>query len=195
MENVLQPPKTMDFDARSLLQTWKKWKEEVQLYVDISMDKKLETKKVKLLLYILGRKGREIHSTCTMNFQTTEEQGNIVNVEEKNITVKMILAEFDKHCNPKKNETVERYKFYSRSQQSGETFNKFLADIRILADTCNFGTLKESMIRDRIICGVSDSGLREGLLRVSDLDSDKCIQVFRATDVSKAQNKVHVIEP
>lgn len=46
----------------------------------------------------------------------------------------MILAEFDKHCDPKKNETVEQYKFYSRSQQSGDTFDKFLADIRILAD-------------------------------------------------------------
>ncbi|XP_065921947.1 uncharacterized protein [Magallana gigas] len=105
----------------------------------------------------------------------------------------MILAEFDKHCDPKKNDTVERYQFYSRNQQSGDTFDKFLADIRILADTCNFGTLIESMIRDRIICGVSDSGLRERLLRVSDLDLDKCIQVCRATVVSKAQNKE--IEP
>ena len=29
------------------------------------------------------------------------------------------------------------------------------------------------MIRDRIICGVSDSGLRERLLRVADLDLEK----------------------
>ena len=156
----------MDFDARGLSQTWKKWKEEVQLYVDISMDKKPETQKVKLLLYLLGRKGREIHST--MNFQTTDEHANKVNIEEKNITVKMILAEFDKHCDPKKNDTVERYKFYSRNQQSGDTFDKFLADIKILADTCNFRTLKKSMIRYRIICGVKDSGLRERLPRVSE---------------------------
>lgn len=155
------------------------------------MDKKPEAQKVKLLLYLLGRKGREIHST--IQFQTTDEHGNKVDIEEKNITVKMVLDEFDKHCDPKKNETVERYKFYSRSQQVGDTFDKFLAEIRILADTCNFGTLKDSMIRDRIICGVSDSGLRERLLRVADLDLDKCIQVCRATEVSKEQNKE--IEP
>ena len=29
------------------------------------------------------------------------------------------------------------------------------------------------MIRNRIICGVSDSGLRERLLRVADLDLEK----------------------
>ena len=85
----------MDFDAKSLSQTWKKWKEEVCLYIDISMDKKSEAQKVKLLLYLLGRKGREIHST--MQFQTTDQDGNKVDIEEKNITVKMILAEFDKH--------------------------------------------------------------------------------------------------
>ena len=45
------------------------------------------------------------------------------------------------------------------------------------------------MIRDRNICGVSDSGLRERLLRVADLDLEKCIQVCRATEVSKEQNK------
>ena len=49
------------------------------------------------------------------------------------MAVKMILAEFDKHCYPKKNETIEQYKFYSRSQQAGDTFDKFLAEIRILA--------------------------------------------------------------
>lgn len=156
------------------------------MYIDISMDKKSETQKVKLLLYFHGRNGREMHST--MNFQTTDEHGNKVNIEEKNITVKMILAKFDKHCYPKKNETVERYKFYSRSLQSGDTFDKFLADISILADTWNFGMLKESMISERIICGVSDYGLRERLLRVNDLDLDKRMQVCRATEVSKAQN-------
>lgn len=36
MENVLHPPpETMDFDARSLSKTWKKWKKGVQLYIDI----------------------------------------------------------------------------------------------------------------------------------------------------------------
>ena len=181
----------MDFNAKNLSQTWKTWKEEVLLYIDISMDKKPEPQKVKLLLYLLGRKGREIHST--MRIQTTDEHGNKVDVEEKNITVKLILSEFDKHCDPKKNETVERYKFYSRNQQPGDTFDKFLAEVRILADTCNFGALRDSMIRDRIICGVSDSGLRERLLRVVDLDLEKCIQVCRATEVSKVQNKE--IEP
>lgn len=83
----------------------------------------------------------------------------------------MILAEFDKRCDPKKNETVERFQFYRRSQQAGDTFNKFLAEIRIFADTCHFGALKDSMIRDRIICGVSDSGLRERLLRLADCSS------------------------
>lgn len=57
----------------------------------------------------------------------------------------------------------------------GDIFDKFLVDIRILVDICNFGMFKELMIRDWIICGVSDFGFCERFLRVSDLDLDKCI--------------------
>ena len=41
------------------------------------------------------------------------------------------------------------------------------------------------MIKDRIICGVSDSGLRERLLRVADLDLEK--NIFRSAEQLKCQ--------
>ena len=34
--------------------------------------------------------------------------------------LKQVMDAFDRHCNPKKNETVERYKFFSRFQNPGE---------------------------------------------------------------------------
>ena len=60
---------------------------------------------------------------------------------------------------PKKNDTVERYKLFTRVQEAGETLDKFIADVKILAATCNFKQLKESLIRDQIICGMTDSKL------------------------------------
>ena len=91
--------------------------------------------KVKLFLYLLGSQGREIYSTMTF-----EAPGH-----ERNL--KQVMDAFDRHCNPKKNETVERYKFFSRFQNPGESLEKFITDLKLLATTCNFGDLKDSLVR------------------------------------------------
>jgi len=76
---------------------------------------------------------------------------------------------FDKHCNLKKNETVERYKFFLRFQNPGESLEKFITDLKLLVTTCNFGDLKDSLVRDQIIC-IHNKQLREDLLKDPCLD-------------------------
>ena len=66
-------------------------------------------------------------------------------------SLSQVLVAFDMHCNPKKNETVERFKFFSRSQEPGESQEKFITDLMLLGTTCNFSDLKDSLVRDRII--------------------------------------------
>lgn len=46
-----------------LSQAWKRWSEEIKLYIDLAMVGKDEKTKVKLFLYIIGSKGREIYET------------------------------------------------------------------------------------------------------------------------------------
>ena len=57
----LEPPGGLDFDSSGLSHTWKRWREEIQLYMDIVMEGRDE--KVTLFLYIVGSKGREIYET------------------------------------------------------------------------------------------------------------------------------------
>ena len=78
---------------------------------------------VKLFLYLLGTQGREIYSTMTFEAPGLERN------------LKQIMDAFDKHCNPKKNETVERYKFFWRFQNPGESLEKFIIDLKLLATT------------------------------------------------------------
>lgn len=92
---------------------------------------------------------------------------------------------FDDHCNPKLNETVERYRFFMRDQGIDETVDKYVTDLRVLASICNFGQLKDSLIKDRIVCGTNNSALRERLLREENLTLDKCLKVCRAAELSK----------
>ena len=81
------------------------------------------------------------------------------------LSLQDVMNAFEEHCNLKKNETVERYKFFTRIQEEGESIKKFVTDLKLLAATCNFGTLHDSLLRDRIICGIRNSALRKVLLK------------------------------
>ncbi|KAF7653481.1 hypothetical protein LDENG_00082340 [Lucifuga dentata] len=50
-------------------------------------------------------------------------------------------------------------------QKSGELFDSFLPSLKNKAKTCNFGQLKESMIRGQIVFGITNKKVRERLLR------------------------------
>ncbi|XP_057709985.1 uncharacterized protein K02A2.6-like [Corythoichthys intestinalis] len=49
--------------------------------------------------------------------------------------------------------------------------------------------MKLSLIKDRIVCGITDNSLRERLLRESDLDLEKALALCRAAETVKSQAK------
>ena len=172
----LKPPENLDFESPDLAYAWKKWREEITLFLDLATKTDEKERKVKLFLYLIRSKGREIYET--MQFGT-----------EKNDRTLELIQSFGEYCDPKKNETVERHKFFTRNQESGETFDKYLTELRLLEKTCDFGTLSDSLLRDRIVCGLSNSTLRERLLREPNLNLRQCIDICRASELSKERNK------
>ena len=165
----LKPPGGLDFDSTDLSHTWKRWSEEIQLYMDLAMEGRDEKVKVKMFLYIIGSKGRQIYET--LHFQKARDER----------TLQDGMNAFEEHCNSKK--------FFTRIQEEGESIEKFVTDLKLLPATCNFGTLHDSLIHDRVICGIRNSTLREELLKVVHLDLDKCLRACRVSELSKERNK------
>ena len=174
----LKPPAPLDFEAINLADSWKRWRQEVELYMGLAMCGREESTKVKLVFYLFGSQGREIYSTMT--FAVPEKQRNL----------KQVIDAFDKHCIPKeeKNETVKRYKFFSRFQNPGKSLETFITDLKLLATIYNFGDLKDSLVRDGIICGIQDKQLREDLKEPS-FDLQRCLDACRATELSTERSK------
>lgn len=135
----LKPPQTLCQDSTNLSRTWKTQRDEFVLYVDLTMasDSKDESKKVKLFSYLVGKSGRE--QLDTLMGDTSRYEWQVDNVIEK----------FDRHCNPSVNQTVERYRFFTKSKGSGETIDGYVTELKLLVKTCHFGTLRDSLIRDR----------------------------------------------
>lgn len=68
------------------------------------------------------------------------------------------------------------------------SFDQYYAELLTLAKSCEFGDLKDQLIKDKIVTGIPDNALRE-LLREKDLNLDKAVQMCRAAETTWAQAK------
>ena len=112
---------------------------------------------------------------------------NLHMMPEQREDVTACLDAIEAYFKPQKNVVYERFLFNSCTQESDESFDAFLHKIRKLAATCNFGSLTDEMIRDRIVIGVKDMGLKGRLLREHGLSLVKAIDLSKASEMAKEQ--------
>ena len=74
-------------------------------------------------------------------------------------------------------------------QEQAESIDTYITTLRALAETCDFGTLKDDLLRDRIVCGVRENVIRRKLLQESGLTLSKCVDICRANEATAAQLK------
>ena len=60
-------------------------------------------------------------------------------------------------------------------------------DHKNIAINCEFGAIKDDLIRDRIVCGTISERVKDRLLREDKLTLDKAISVCRADEESMRQ--------
>ena len=69
-----------------------------------------------------------------------------------------VLELWQNYCIGRTNVIYERYKFNNRSQEANGSIDANTTALRTLAETCEFGSLKDDLIRDRLVCGIRDNG-------------------------------------
>ena len=101
-----------------------------------------------------------------------------------------IIESFENYCVGEANVTYERFLFHQRVQQTGEAFDEFLADLRKLAATCEFSSLEDSLIRDRIVIGIRDDATRRRLLQIKKLSLADTIKACKASEATSRRLRV-----
>ena len=82
-----------------------------------------------------------------------------------------MLQKFAAYCQPLEKVPFERYKFYSRMQESGESYYHCQTALRQLAERCEFESITPNQILgDKLEFGILDSKVRERLLRKNNLN-------------------------
>jgi hypothetical protein len=116
--------------------------------------------------------------------------------------IDILFAKFEEYCKPRKNIIMERYKFNTRVQRKDETADQYVTELKLIAKNCNFGSLEDELIRDRLVYGTNSERIKERLLRgEEELTLVKALKICREDEQSNKQlkamngeNEVHTIK-
>ena len=92
-----------------------------------------------------------------------------------NELVQLLTAHFE----PKPSEIVQRFRFNTRFRKTGESIAKYASELRALAQYCNFGETLETMLRDRLVCGINNEKIQNRLLSETELTYQKALRAQR----------------
>ncbi|KAK7096845.1 hypothetical protein V1264_003892 [Littorina saxatilis] len=173
MASSMQNP-NINWDSRNLQEEWRKFKQHAELMFAGPLHKSAEPEKCAYLLIWTGERGREIYNTWSLS-------------DEESKQLQVLYKKFEQHTTPKKNTLFARYLFLNRKQQTGESFETFITDIRTLVKDCSYKDADE-MVRDRIVCGITSQEVREKLLQSGDqLTMEKAIEIVVTHEATKQQ--------
>ena len=94
------------------------------------------------------------------------------------------------HFCPAPSEIVQRYKFHCLFRQQGQSVAAFVAELRAGVEFCNFGTSLEEIIRDRLVCGISDEQIQRRLLSENKLTLTKALELAQSMELAKKSTEV-----
>ena len=169
------PPETFDFSSP---EQWPGWSRRFERFRTASgLVEKEDAMQVSTLVYSMGAQAEDVLACLTL----TEEQ------RTKYADVK---AGLDGYFVKKRNVIFERAKFNQRRQTRDEPVETFITALYSLAEHCEFGTLREELIRDRLVVGLRDAKLSEALQMDSDLTLSTAITKSRQSEAVKEQQTV-----
>lgn len=162
----------LNTNAQNLCLEWKSWSRNFKIFMRASgLETQQDQRKVALLLHHIG---------C----------GDIVNsfnIDIDTIMYKVLWEKFEKYFVPKKNTAMERHMFFTRKQAIGETITQYSTVLQNLSITCEFGDIRESLVKDIFTCGLSQNfqKIKEKLLSEGEITWDKALQIAKGMEAAR----------
>ena len=168
----LQPPEPFDFKTPD---GWPKRKRRFMQYRDAAgLSTQSDVRQVSTLLYCLGEEANDVLALTEIS-------------EEDRKKFNPVMRNFDAFFKVRHNVIFERDRFNQRNQLPGESAEKYIAEVYRLAEYCNFGALKDELIRDRLVVGILDKKTSQHLQLDPDLTVDKAKTTIRQKEAVRDQ--------
>ena len=183
MSILCKPPEPLSFTG-NVAHNWREFAEQLQWFLEgTESTEKGDKVKIGIMLSYAGKEAREIYKTLPW---TADGDANKFD---------KVCEAFQNHCSPRKNIIYERYTFWSLQQDEGEPINTYLTRLKVKIDTCEYNkegwpaSVRQELIRDKFVFGLTDDSLKERLLRETPLTLSKAIEIAQRSEASKQQIK------
>ncbi|XP_075164707.1 uncharacterized protein LOC142237220 [Haematobia irritans] len=112
---------------------------------------------------------------------------NSLDVDMDSVKYDDLMTRLDAYFIPKVNIVMERHKFFTRKQTNSESIEEYITSLKNLSLSCEFGALREDLVKDIFICGLlpNFANEKERLLREKGLTLEKAIQITRSITIAK----------
>ena len=104
-------------------------------------------------------------------------------------TYAQVKEKLTAHLKPKPIKIAECFRFYKRQQQPNEKMADYIAEVRRLATTCEFGTFLDEALRDKFICGLFKESIQRRLLAEADLTLKKALELAQGMEAAEKDSK------
>ena len=169
----LKAPGKFDFSKPD---NWLKWKNRFEQFrVASGLKQEDGPRQVSTLLYCMGEEADSVLSSTNISEADREKYDSV-------------MAKFDDFFKVRRNVIFERAKFNRRVKLEGESIEQFITALYTLVETCEYGTLRDEMIRDRIVVGVRNGALSERMQYEAGLTLEKAKQMARQKEAIAEQN-------
>ena len=156
---------------------WEKFKREWHVYSNAG----LATASTKVQAYtFLNLAGPEaLDKFDTFDFAADEDR------EDPAVLVK----KFEELCLPVKNVIMDRHAFNTTDQKRHESIQSYVSALKVMAKKCDFGTLHDELIRDRLVCGIHNDSVRAQLLKEKKLTLNSAVEICMLHERSEKGNR------
>ena len=96
-----------------------------------------------------------------------------------------LVAKVKEHKEPQPSVIVRRFQFNTRRQHAGESIAEYVAVLRKAAEHGSFGNSLSEMLRDRLVCGITDTTVQKRLLAERELTLDKAISLAQSVEIAE----------
>ena len=137
----LKAPGFLDLNG-NLSQNFRDWHRSYQIYAIASgVSEKSQKIQCNVFLHVAGPAAQKVFSTWTIP-------------DDEKDKIEPLITRFKIYCEGKRNITVIRYNFNTRNQRPGEGFESYYTELRNTVKDCEFGSLEDNLLRDRLVCGI-----------------------------------------
>ena len=123
---------------------------------------------------------------CSIHFQNYL-QLRVVDAEAmKDIAYDDLVKILSEHYHdPVLSSIVQRYKFYNHNRKDGESIANFVATPREIAKFCDYKETLNMMLRDCLVCGVTNRSIQTWLLAEKELTFEKALEIALSVDAAE----------